>query len=113
MQPSKTVILVRDGKTGRFITKPEDEHLWLIRQKEGVGRATRNPWRVLEQIDEAFFERSDKERKWRFSFSDYYDIYIWDTTPGLQFWDLYNVITEVRSKSPNYQNTNVSSWSRN
>jgi len=98
MQPSKTVILVRDGMTGRFITKPEDEHLWLVRQKEGFGRATKNPWKILEQIDEAFFEKRDKDRKWRFSFSDYYDIYIWDTAPGLQFWNLYNVITEVRSK---------------
>ena len=107
MQPSKTTILVRDEKTGRFITKQEDEHLWLIRQKEGVGRATKNTWRVLEQIDEAFFEKRDKERKWRFSFSDYYDIYIWDTAPGLQFCNLYNVITEVRSIRPYYKNTAV------
>jgi hypothetical protein len=49
--------LVRDRKTGRILIQPPEEELWLLREKSGWGRATRNEFDVVGEIGPAFFEQ--------------------------------------------------------
>jgi hypothetical protein len=49
--------LVRDRKTGRILIQPPKEELWLLREKSGWGRATRNEFDVIGEIGPAFFEQ--------------------------------------------------------
>lgn len=96
MNPSRALVLVRDGKTGKVVASPLKEQMWLRREKIGLGRASKNPWKVTEEVDESFFEKSDQQRKWHCSFSDYYDVYIWSATPGEEYIALHQHIHTVR-----------------
>jgi hypothetical protein len=49
--------LVRDRKTGRILIQPPENELWLLREKSGWGRATRNEFDVIGEIGPAFFEK--------------------------------------------------------
>jgi hypothetical protein len=49
--------LVRDRKTGKILIQPPEEELWLLREKSGWGRATRNEFDVIGEIGPAFFEQ--------------------------------------------------------
>jgi hypothetical protein len=49
--------LVRDRKTGRILIQPPKDELWLLREKSGWGRATRNEFDVIGEIGPAFFEQ--------------------------------------------------------
>jgi hypothetical protein len=49
--------LVRDRKTGRILIQPPKDELWLLREKSGWGRATRNGFNVIGEIGPAFFEQ--------------------------------------------------------
>ena len=49
LQSSRVVVLIRDAKTGRILVKPPespDKQTWLVRQKSGLGRVSRNEWTV-------------------------------------------------------------------
>lgn len=92
MYSSQMHILVRDAKTGNFITEPTNDDLWLIRMKRGIGRAAKNTWDVIRSVDEQFFEEMDQIREWHFSFDDYYDVYVWDNEAGQPFAWLYENI---------------------
>ena len=49
MQSNRVVVLIRDAKTGRILTKPQEgshELYWLRRKKAGLGRASKNEWDV-------------------------------------------------------------------
>jgi len=89
-------MLVRDAESGRLLIKPEEDETWLYRQKAGLGRASKNPWKIIKKVGPQFFEEMDHYRSWNFSFKEYYDIYVWDLEPGLPFAALYNVVQEVR-----------------
>jgi hypothetical protein len=95
MHPRNGLILVRDAKTGKIITKPPEEHLWLARKKSGIGRASRNDWEKVKQIDEDYFEEMDEKKQWHFAFDDYYEVFIWDLEPGMSFGSLYDHILKV------------------
>ena len=56
MQTSKVLVLIRDAKTGKILTSPPDDELWLNRNKSGVGRASKNEWTVRTFVGEKFFE---------------------------------------------------------
>ncbi|KAF2136281.1 uncharacterized protein K452DRAFT_322524 [Aplosporella prunicola CBS 121167] len=92
LEASSMVLLVRDGKTGEFMVRPPESELWLMREKSGIGRATRNTWNVIKSVGPEFFEEMEKHRNWHFGFKDYYDVVIWDTEPGNHFSCLYNSI---------------------
>jgi hypothetical protein len=94
------IVLVRDAKTGRILVQPPERELWLIREKSGLGRASKNEWNILEEVGTDFFKKADDRRKWHFGFTDYYDVYVWDATPGLSFDPLYGGVTEVSSLMP-------------
>jgi hypothetical protein len=49
--------LVRDRKTGRILIQPPEEELWLLREKSGWGRATRNEFSIIGEIGPEFFEQ--------------------------------------------------------
>jgi hypothetical protein len=49
--------LVRDRKTGRILIQPPKNELWLLREKSGWGRATRNEFDVIGEIGPDFFEQ--------------------------------------------------------
>lgn len=96
MQSHTLIVLVRDAETGKLLIKPEEEERWLLREKSGIGRASRNSgWNVLKSVGPAFFEEMDRYRKWKFSFKEYYDVYVWDLVVGEPFAVLYNTVQEV------------------
>ncbi|KAF2638583.1 hypothetical protein P280DRAFT_471187 [Massarina eburnea CBS 473.64] len=78
--------IVRDRTTGKILIKPPVEELWLMRQKSGYGRAAKNEFENMVEVGPEFFERMDSIRKWRFGFEEYYDMYIWDATPGRPYY---------------------------
>lgn len=95
MRTGELLVLVRDGKTGRVITAPPEEHLWTYRRKQGIGRASKNEWNNVLEIGPDYFDMTDSLREWRFSFHDYYDIFIWDFVPDQSPMDMYNVVITV------------------
>lgn len=95
MQSSHLIALARDGKTGRILLEPPKEHLWLLRSKAGLGRASKNEWTTQLEIGEKFFAEQDEKRSWRFGHNDYTDIYIWTLEPGVSFPLLYNDVAGV------------------
>ena len=102
MQSNKVSLLVRDAKTGTILLKPStkgDAGTWLIRTKAGLGRASKNKWEIQSSVDEKFFEHIDSLRKWHFSFSDYYDICIWDLESGLPFGALHSTVNQASSSA--------------
>ncbi|KAK6949802.1 hypothetical protein Daesc_008123 [Daldinia eschscholtzii] len=97
MRTCELLVLVRDGKTGKIITAPEEEHLWTMRHKEGLGRASKNEWDVLLEVGPEYFDMVDILRKWRLGFEDYYEVWLWDFVPCNDPILLYNIIvTELR-----------------
>jgi hypothetical protein len=103
MRTSSLVILVRDVETGNVIVQPPKEQLWLLREKMGRGRASRNLWTNLREVGPAFFEELDRRRKWSVGFKGYYDVIIWDLLPGEQFPRLYNLVQSMLMKAHRFQ----------
>lgn len=99
METSHLVILVRDAKTGRTLVTPPKDQLWLVREKIGIGRASKNEYNVITQVGPKFFEQMDKHRRWHFGFDNYYDVYVWDLVPGQAFTHLYNRLHETLIKA--------------
>lgn len=95
MRTGEVLVLVRDGKTGKIVTAPEKEHLWTMRRKEGLGRASKNEWDILLQVGPDYFDVVDAAREWRLGFEDYYDVWIWDFLPCQSSNSLYKVIASV------------------
>lgn len=95
MRTGELSILVRDGKTGRVMTAPPEEHLWTYRMKQGVGRPCKSEWYNLLEVGPQFFNLTDKLRDWRFGFHDYYDVFIWDFVPDQPGMGLYNAVISV------------------
>jgi len=100
METFDLIALVRDPKTGRTLIKPDDEELWIVREKSGWGRAAKNEYQILETVGPSFFERMDNLRKWHFGFNEYYDVYIWDPTPGRPYLSLQKRLEEVSGGTP-------------
>jgi hypothetical protein len=99
MQSNRLLVLVRDAESGQLLIKPPEEERWLYREKSGLGRASRNDWRIIRSIGPQFFEEMDKYRQWKFSFKEYYDVYVWDLEAGEPFPVLYNCVQEVERHS--------------
>ncbi|KAF5536356.1 major facilitator superfamily transporter [Fusarium mexicanum] len=98
MRRGELLVMVRDGKTGRVITAPDDEQLWTYRKKQGLGRASKNDWFNILEVGPDFMKLTDILREWRFGFDDYYDVFIWDFVPGEPHMDLYNIaVMELRN----------------
>ncbi|KAH6625600.1 hypothetical protein C7974DRAFT_434634 [Boeremia exigua] len=91
--------LVRDAKTGRVLISPPEDELWLVREKSGWGRASRNEYNNVGEVGPKFFESMDKSRKWHFGFEEFYDVYIWDSSPGRSFFILQRKIEEVLTRA--------------
>jgi hypothetical protein len=96
MQSSRLLILVRDPKSGRIITKPPDDDLWLVRLRAGYGRANRTEWETQSYVGPEFFKEAGAFRKFHLGFDDYYDVYIWAASPGVLSDQFYQYIAEVR-----------------
>ena len=88
-------VLVRDGKTGKVITAPPKEQLWTLRQKQGLGRASKNEWQNVLEVGPSYFQRLDYLRRWRLGFDDFYEVYIWDFTPSQTAASIYNFVLTV------------------
>ncbi|MCJ1377759.1 hypothetical protein MMC17_000855 [Xylographa soralifera] len=99
MQTNRMLLLVRDAKTGRIISKPPEEDLWLLREKSGIGRAAKNEWNVIKKVGPDFFKEMDDHRRWHFGFVEHYDLYIWDNVAGGEYVDLYNSIQAMLIKA--------------
>lgn len=98
MHAGELLVLARDGKTGRVVTAPTEEHLWTYRKKQGLGRASKHEWENVLEVGPEYYDMTDSLRDWRFGFDDYYDVFIWDFVPGREHMQLYNlVITELRN----------------
>jgi hypothetical protein len=91
--------LVRDAKTGHVLISPPEDELWLLREKSGWGRASRNEYETIGEVGTAFFEAMDKSRKWHFGFEEFYDVYIWDANPGRSFFILQRKIEEILTRA--------------
>jgi hypothetical protein len=87
--------LVRDGKTGRVLIQPPEQELWLMREKSGYGRASKNDFGNITEVGPEFFEKMDNIRQWHFGFEEYYDVYIWDASPGRTYPMLQRKLEEV------------------
>ncbi|KAK4187166.1 hypothetical protein QBC35DRAFT_385541 [Podospora australis] len=108
MRPGDHLILVRDGKTGRIITAPQDEHLWIARSRQGgigfrVGQTMAHSgddgWMIELAVDADFFDIAQEECEWEVNFTDCYEIYIWDFAPGNKATKMYHFIKECLSKA--------------
>ncbi|UKZ96115.1 uncharacterized protein TrAFT101_010916 [Trichoderma asperellum] len=98
MRTGELLVLVRDGKTGRVITAPPEEHLWTYRRKQGIGRASKNEWDNVLEVGPDYYDMTDSLREWRFGFQDYYDVFIWSFVPDEPPMDMYTVVvTELRT----------------
>jgi hypothetical protein len=95
MRTGEILLLVRDGKTGKVLTCPDEDHLFTYRVKKGLGRASKNEYVNILEVGPEYFEVADKLRKWRFGFDDYYDVWIWDFVPGRKPINLYNTLVTV------------------
>lgn len=99
MRSGYLLVLVRDGKTGRVITAPPEEHLWTYRRKQGIGRASKNEWVNVLEVGPHYFEMTDALRKWQFGFDDYYDVVIWDLPSDQPPMEMYNLVISVRFRA--------------
>ena len=95
MRTGEILLLVRDGKTGKVITAPEKEHLWTMRRKEGLGRASKNEWEIMLEVGPDYFDMVDILRRWHLGFEDYYEVWLWDFVPCNDSIQLYNVTAMV------------------
>ncbi|KAL5383648.1 hypothetical protein DPSP01_005754 [Paraphaeosphaeria sporulosa] len=91
--------LVRDRKTGKILVRPPEEEFWLLREKAGWGRASKNEFENIIEIGPEFFETVENSRKWHFGFDEYYDVYIWDTAPGRPYFVLQRRVEEILSRA--------------
>ena len=94
------LLLVRDAKTGKILYEPPldpdgESSTWLIRHKAGLGRASKNEWKIVSEVGPEFFETAEKHRQWHFEFNDHYNAYIWDLVPGDHFSNLYDKVHMV------------------
>jgi hypothetical protein len=96
MRRGEVLVLVRDGKTGHVLTAPPNEHLWTVRAKIGLGRASKNEWTELLTVGQKYFDLVEKYRQWRLGFDDYYNVYIWDFVPGQKPFTMYTIVICVR-----------------
>lgn len=96
MRTGEILLLVRDGKTGKVITAPQQDQLWTMRRKEGLGRASKNDWEVVLEVGPLYFEMVDILRRWHLGFEDYYEVWLWDFVPCNDPIQLYNVLVTVR-----------------
>ncbi|KAK3935401.1 hypothetical protein QBC46DRAFT_422732 [Diplogelasinospora grovesii] len=99
MAPSNGLILVRDGKTSRILTAPNEEDRWLVRSKFGLGRASKSEWEIEDQIDAFFMHFAVGLCDWRFTLNDYYEVYMWDFVPGLEPMELLGHIQQLLQKA--------------
>ena len=97
MQTHRVLLLVRDAKTGRILLTPPKEELWLVREKAGIGRASKNEWTVTHKVGFELFEQLEVARTWTLGFNDHYDVIIWDLKPGKEFWNVHSVVQQVGS----------------
>ncbi|KAK0637426.1 hypothetical protein B0T17DRAFT_588285 [Bombardia bombarda] len=105
MRPGELLILVRDGTTGRIIVAPEKPHRWILRSQHKGYRSYDKPddyvssaddgWTIEQSVDTSFFEEVERERKWRFGFTSYYEIYIWEFVPGGGKTSMYNEVIDM------------------
>ena len=95
LQSQRVVLLVRDAMTGELLVKPPEDERWLLREKSGLGRASKNQWNGIRSIGEQFFEEADKNREWTLSFKEYYDVYVWDLMANESSASLYNLVQQV------------------
>lgn len=77
-----------------MLTPPKEE-LWLVREKAGIGRASKNEWTVTREVGFQLFEQLEAARKWTLGFNDHYDIIIWDIQAGEDFWNVHSVVQQV------------------
>ncbi|KAL3426787.1 hypothetical protein PVAG01_00296 [Phlyctema vagabunda] len=80
MQAHELLVLVRDAVDGTLIVKSPEEERWLIREKSGLGRASKNARNVL-------------------NFKEHYDVYMWDLAVGEPFPLLYNAVQRTLFKA--------------
>ncbi|KAK9414658.1 hypothetical protein SUNI508_10941 [Seiridium unicorne] len=98
MRAGDMLVLVREGKTGKVLTCPNEEHLFTYRVKQGLGRASKNEYEDILNVGPEYFAVADRLRRWRFGFDDYYDVWLWDYAPGRERIDTYNLlISELRN----------------
>ncbi|KAK4944844.1 hypothetical protein LTR10_015763 [Elasticomyces elasticus] len=99
MRALEIMILVRDGKTGRIIVQPPEKELWLERRRGGYGRSNRAEWDTIKYVGPEFFEEMEKYRSFSLGFDDYYEIYIWSSSPGGQWQELHSYVLKVLHKA--------------
>ena len=77
-------LLVRDAKTDRILVKPPEEHLWIVGDKAGIGRASRSELEVRKSVGDDLFEvlGGVKAKDWQSGCNWYYDVTVWDLVPG-------------------------------
>ncbi|KAL8721649.1 MAG: hypothetical protein Q9225_001698 [Loekoesia sp. 1 TL-2023] len=92
MQSSRVVVLIRDAKTSKILHTPPTDQRWLHREKNGIGRASKNAWTVTAEVGQTFFEKMEGIRQWHFGFNEYYDVYVWDLEVGQPWPCLYNIV---------------------
>ncbi|KAF9737169.1 hypothetical protein PMIN06_012378 [Paraphaeosphaeria minitans] len=99
METCELRALVRDRKTGKILVRPPEEEFWLLREKAGWGRASKNEFANIIEIGPDFFETVENSRKWHFGFDEYYDVYVWDTAPGRPYFVLQRKVEEIMSRA--------------
>ncbi|KAK8224470.1 hypothetical protein HDK77DRAFT_385847 [Phyllosticta capitalensis] len=99
LMANRVVIMARDAQTGRVLVQPPRSQLWLVREKSGIGRASRSEWKNVKEVSPEFFDEINKFRSWNIGFKDYFDICIWDTEPGYHFAAFYEMVQATLVKA--------------
>lgn len=59
VQSSRAVVLIRDAKNSKILHTPPTDQLWVHREKNGIGRASKNAWTATAEASQTFFDKSN------------------------------------------------------
>lgn len=98
---SQLLIWVKDMKTGEIIYKPPKDQLWINRIKLVGGRSPSRfrEWNVAQAMNTKFREQTNATRPWKFGFSDYMEVHIWDMQPGRLMQSVIFVMMKLLNKA--------------
>lgn len=99
--------MVRDAHTGRVVVQPPKHQWWLVREKSGLGRASKADWNIVSGVCDQMFEQlgDSMYSDYIFGFEDHYDVIVWDTLPGMHYYQMHDIIHTALVKAHRFRNS--------
>lgn len=98
-------VMVRDARIGCIVVQPPKHLWWLVREKIGLGRASKASWNVVSEVGDQMFEQlgGSMYSDYVFGFEDHYDVIVWDTLPGAHFHQLHHTVHTALVKAHRFK----------